>query len=201
MRKAYKGSRGYIAYQRVYKTLITAILFLIPIGAYIAAYLYFGTNRNIITVIALVGCLPACRSLVNLIMFFTIRPPAEEIVSRIAECEGSLTCAYELYLTTGDKNTLLDCVAICGNTVVGLCTFKDPDIAFAEKHIENVLRSAGQTSSVNIMKDPEKFIARLKDLNSKADRIRENCIFNPDDRHPGLTLEELIKYNIMAVAL
>ena len=43
------------------RLLITVALFLIPLAAFLAAFLITGTKKNIITVIAMVGCLPACR--------------------------------------------------------------------------------------------------------------------------------------------
>ena len=201
MQKISKGNIGYIKSQRLYKALTTLILFIIPIGALIAAWLYYGTNKNLITVLALVGCLPACRSLVNLIMFFTVKPLPQDIAERIKAHEGSLECAYELYLTTQDKNIMIDACGICGNTIVALSTFKNPDTVFGEKHITNTLRASGKSVTVNIMKDPDKFIERLDDLNSKAEKIRSSVNFVPDERYPDLSNEELIKYKLMAVAL
>ena len=202
MKRIAKGNIGYIKSERLYKALTTLILFIIPLGALIIAWIIYGTNKNIITVIALVGCLPACRSLVNLIMFFTIKPLPEEISEKIKAHEGTLQCAYELYLTSQDRNILIDALGICGNTIVALATYKDPDVNFGQKHIINMLRAAGcGTVTVNIMKDPEKYMERLDDLNSKASKIRQSVKFVPDDRYPDLTNEELIKYKLMAVAL
>ena len=201
MKRTAKGDIGYIKSERLYKSLITLILFIIPLGALIIAWIYYGTNKNLITVVALVGCLPACRSLVNLIMFFTVRPLPDDIAERIREHEGGLVCAHELYLTTEDKNILIDALAICGNTIVALSTFKNPDTNFGERRITNALRAAGHSVTVNVMKDIDKYIERLDDLNRKADKIRSSVKFVPDERYPDLSNEELIKYKLMAVAL
>ena len=74
MKKVKKGDYGYIRYEKKKRLLITVALFLIPLAAFLAAFLITGTKKNIITVIAMVGCLPACRALVNMIMMWMQKP-------------------------------------------------------------------------------------------------------------------------------
>ena len=200
-KKIYKGDLGYIKYSRIKKSLLTLLAFIIPVAAYVIAYIYFGTNKNIISIVAIVGCLPACRALVNLIMFFTIRSVPEDEAKALRAHEGTLTCAYELYLTTYEKSTLLDAVAICGNNVVGLATYKKPDVQYVQKHMGNSLRAAGYSSNVTIMTDLKKYLERLDSLNKNADQLREGISFTPDVRYPDFTREELVKYSLLAVSL
>ncbi|MGI6020263.1 MAG: hypothetical protein ACOX71_02085 [Lachnospiraceae bacterium] len=201
MNKVKKGEAGYIGYNRFSKVIISLILLIIPIGTYIAAFVITGTNKNIISIIAIVACLPACRFIVNAIMFFTIRSIPDDLHSQIEEHRGDLTLAYELYLTTRDKSTLLDAVAICGNNIVGLSTFKKFDRAFLEQHITNTLRAAGYSCNVAVLSDSGKFIERLDSMNIHAESLRSSFRYKPDDRYPDLTGEELILHNLMAVAL
>ena len=56
MKKVNKGDYGYIRYEKKKRLLITVALFLIPLAAFLAAFLITGTKKNIITVIAMVGC-------------------------------------------------------------------------------------------------------------------------------------------------
>ena len=200
-KRIYKGELGYIRTARVRKLWLTLLAFVIPVAAYVAAFLYWGTNKNIITVVAIVGCLPACRSLVNLIMFFTIRSVPAKDAAKLKEHEGSLTCAYELYLTTYEKSVLLDACAICGKTFIGLATFKNPDVKFLQKHIGNSLRAAGYSVNVNIMTDINKYLERLDSMNANADKLREGVTFKMDEKYPELSGEEIVKYKLMAVAL
>ena len=55
MKKVNKGDYGYIRYEKKKRLLITVALFLIPLAAFLAAFLITGTKKNIITVIAMVG--------------------------------------------------------------------------------------------------------------------------------------------------
>ena len=67
-KKIKKGDYGYIHSEKIRRLLITAGLFLLPICAYIGGIIVTDTKKNIITVIAMVGLLPACKSMVGLIM-------------------------------------------------------------------------------------------------------------------------------------
>ena len=70
MKKAEKGSCGYIQYQKKKRLVVTFILFLIPLAIYATGYIQTKTRLNLFTVVAILGCLPACKSLVGLIMIF-----------------------------------------------------------------------------------------------------------------------------------
>ena len=75
-KSAKKGQFGYIAAEKKRKLIITAILFGDPLLIFFTAFLYFKTRLTIWTVVAVVGCLPACKMMVNLIMLF--RSPSME---------------------------------------------------------------------------------------------------------------------------
>ena len=79
-----------------------------------------GTNKNIITVVALVGCLPACRSLVGAIMMCMQKPMDEALYKKISDHQGELVMSYEMYLTTYEKSTFVESFAVCGNKVVDI---------------------------------------------------------------------------------
>ena len=72
MKKVNKGDYGYIRYEKKKRLLITVALFLIPLAAFLAAFLITGTKKNIITVIAMVGCLPACRVILQITIIFLL---------------------------------------------------------------------------------------------------------------------------------
>ena len=82
MKKVNKGDYGYIRYEKKKRLLITVALFLIPLAAFLAAFLITGTKKNIITVIAMVGCLPACRALVNMIMMWMQKPMDKKVYKK-----------------------------------------------------------------------------------------------------------------------
>lgn len=48
MKKVKKGDYGYIRYEKKKRLLTTVVLFLIPLVAFLAAFLITGTKKNII---------------------------------------------------------------------------------------------------------------------------------------------------------
>ena len=139
--KAKKGEWGYLEAQRIRRLVITILLFSIPALIFMTSMLYFGTNKNIMTIVAMVGIVPASMSLVNLIMFLMRKSLPEEEYRAIHEHEGDLTVAYELYMTSEKQNAMVDCIAICGNEVVGLVTSIDGNKIFSLNAHADDLRS------------------------------------------------------------
>ena len=66
--KEKKGYFGYVRHERKKRLLITLGLFALPLVLFLTGYLTTHTTKNLFTVVAVVGCLPACKSLVGLIM-------------------------------------------------------------------------------------------------------------------------------------
>lgn len=62
-----KGSYGYLKAHRAVAAIRTLLFFGVSIGLYAMGYKTTGSNRNLLTIVAVLGCLPACKSLVNFI--------------------------------------------------------------------------------------------------------------------------------------
>ena len=143
MKKVKKGDYGYIRYEKKKRLLTTVVLFLIPLAAFLAAFLITGTKKNIITVIAMVGCLPACRALVNMIMMWLQKPMDAKVYKKIQAHEGELEVTYETYLTTYEKSVFVESFAVCGNKVIGYTSHMDGSTQFIEDHVRGILKQNG----------------------------------------------------------
>ena len=115
-----KGEAGYFASEKKRRLLITVLLFVIPLGVFGVSWYRLGTRNTVWTVGAIVGSLPGCRSLVNLIMLLMRSPMDRSLYERILPHQGRLAMGYELYMTFYDKSAFLDAFAVCGQTVVML---------------------------------------------------------------------------------
>ena len=121
MKKKYpKGSCGYVQAEKKRRFLLTLILFAIPLLIFFSGLIYNGTRKNILTVVAILGCLPACEISGKFYYDGDGKPLKKEVYHRIAEHVEGLTMAYELYFTTYEENcvTFTDAAAICGNQLV-----------------------------------------------------------------------------------
>lgn len=161
----YKGSREYIRTQRIYEILRTVLYFGISLSLFAAGYIATGNKLNLLTVAAVLGCLPASKSAVNMIMFLRCKGLSREAAAQIESCQGELTCLYDMMFTSYSKTFGVGHMAVRGNTVCGY----SEDENFPEKdfqtHLEPLLRADGHKSvSVKIFTDLNKYMLRLDQM-------------------------------------
>ena len=196
-----KGEYGYLAAEKKRRILITAILFSVPLLIFFSAILYFHTRLTVWTVVAVVGCLPACKSLVSLIMIFRAKPVNADVYHKIHEHAGELTISYEMYMTFYEKSANIDAFAICGNTVAGYSSDPRIDASFMEKECQKILRGNGFKATVKIFTRLDPFLERLDSMNAHKESLEEGIKFRPDEKYPELSRNELIKHTILAICL
>lgn len=200
-RSAQKGEFGYIAAEKKRKLLLTAILFAVPLFIFFTALIYFKTRMTIWTVITVVGCLPACKMLVNLIMLFRSPSLDQETYQKIADHAGELVMSYEMYMTFYEKSAFIDAFAICGNLVVGYSSDPKIDTAFMEAEAQKILKGNGYRTTVKIFTDLKPFLDRLDTMNEHRESLEEGIKFRPDERYPDLNRNQLIRHTILAICL
>ena len=167
MKRIGKGEYGYIAYQRKVVIIRTVIFFAISAAIFITGYVATGTRKNLLTIIAILGCLPACKSVVNLVMFAKAKGCSEEAHKEISGIAEDANNAYDLYMTSYDKNYAVSHIVVCGNNVTGFSEDMDPDtVRDCEKHIKEHLAIDGfKDMTVKMFTDLHKYTDRLKQLN------------------------------------
>ena len=200
-KKVKKGDLGYFQSEKKRKLIITAILFAVPLFIFFTSWIYFKTRMTIWTVVTVVGCLPACKSLVGLIMILKCRPMDRKLYEQIREHQGELDMAYEMYMTFYEKSAYIDALAVCGNTVVAYSS--DPKIhgSYMEENCQKVVRKNGYKATVKIFTDLRPFLERLDSMNAHKDTLEEGIKFTPDEKYPELSRNELIRQTILALCL
>lgn len=203
MKRAAKGSLGYIRYEKVKRAIIMAIMFAIPIAIYYTAYRVTGSNRNIMTIVAIVGIIPAAKFAVSFIMIMMQKDAPEEIASKTGEIAGELVHGYELTVTAYEGRMPLDAIVICGNEIACFSSRGDKSqFQFMEKHIKKILNSNNYfDTNVKIFDSDKHYFDRIKALASDPEKYRAGIKFSGDERYPELTREECIFHTIMAISL
>ena len=201
MKHAKKGQWGYFKSERIRRILMTAGIFGIAFLILITSTLYFGTNKNIMTVVAMVCMIPGAMSLTSVIMFAMRKSLPEEEYRVLEAHEGTLTAAYEMYFTSEKQNALVDCLVICGTEVVGYVSDQKTDARFAADHLQKMLRADGFKTSVHMLTDRRKFIERMDSLNEHADELRAGLSYTPDPAYEGYGREDMIRHCALNVAL
>ena len=102
MKKTEKGMPGYLNYKRKIEIIRTLAYFGIVIAILLLGYFQTGTKLNLLTVVAIVGCLPASKALVGVITRFPYRSIDGERAKEIASKTDLLTVCYDMVITSRD---------------------------------------------------------------------------------------------------
>ncbi|MBR2528952.1 MAG: hypothetical protein IKE58_10850 [Blautia sp.] len=196
-----KGEYGYFKKERKKRLGITFILFAVPLFIFFSSWIYFHSRNTVWTVVALVGCLPACKSLVGLIMIWPRRSLDEARVMQWKAHQGRLTMAFEMYMTFYEKSAYLDAFAVCGNQVVAYSSDPSIDTGYMVSHMEQILKENGYHHKVMILTKENAFIDRLDSLNANFDALRQGAAERKDDRYPGFSRDEIVRELLLRLCL
>lgn len=200
-RRIPKGDFGYFASEKKHRAAITALLFSLPLGVFFTAWIYFKTRMTIWTVGCVVGCLPACRSMVNLIMILMRKPMDERLYQEIKSHAKDLVMSYEMYMTFYEKSAYIDSFAICGNEVVGYSSDPKIDTDYVASEAQKIVRKNGYKVNIKILKDLRPYLERLDSMNEHRESLEEGIKFTSDEKYPELSRNEMIKHTILAICL
>lgn len=202
MKKVKKGCYGYIKYAKLRTFLLTFVLFAIPLVIYVTGYLQTKTRLNLFTFVAILGCLPACKSLVGLIMILMQKPMPGDRYREASAAAGDLVAGYELVFTAYEHTTPVNALVVCGDQVVCYTPDEKADIPYIEKHLSRILTMNGFASAQpKVIKDFRKYLQRVSEIAARAEHYREDIEFTPDERYPELSREELIFHTLLAISL
>ena len=167
--KITKGNPGYIQKRKRMVIIKTILQFGIVIALLLLGIMETKSRMNLLTLVAVLGCLPASKSLVEVIMIFPHRTIAVDTANEIKEKTLYLTVAYDLVLTSEKHIMPIDCVVISDNTICGYTSNEKTDIIFAAKHIKQILYANQFTNvSVKIFDSFTAFITRVEGMNNIA---------------------------------
>lgn len=177
-KKINKGSYGYIDYQKKFSVIRTVLFFAISLAIYGLGYYSTGTGKNLLTVVAVLGCLPSCKSAVNAVMFFRATGCGQSAWEKISPYDDRLTGFYDMYFTSYQQNYPISHMVLKGNVICAYTESAKCDCNAGEKHIEQMLKQDGyKNMTVKIFDNLEKYVDRLGQL-TKLD-VEENK--NRDD--------------------
>ena len=169
-RKHPKGSYEHAKYKRTVDIIITIFLFLLSLGLFVIGYVATGSKKNLLTIVAVLGLLPACKMVVDVIMCFRVKPVEESVREGIDASIGKLYGLYHMYFTSYDKNFPIDHLVITSNSVIGLCSHPKFDEKLFITHLKDHMRKDGiKDITIKIFDDYNKYLNRLSELNNLDD--------------------------------
>lgn len=178
--KTKKGEYGYLKHQRKLEIAKTAILFCLSLAVYLSGLLTTGTNKNLLTIVAVLGCLPASRSAVGMIMFLRAKGCSEELHERILPRAQGLPQLYDVVLTSYDATFELVHMVFKGNSLIGLTVNPKCKTDACEKHLKEMMaKDAIKDVRVKIFQDTPKYLNRLDQLRElSVEDTQTNAVFS-----------------------
>ena len=161
----YKGTKGYLKTQSKYEIGRTCLYFAISLSLFVAGIIATGDKMNLLTIVAVLGCLPACKSAVTMIMFLRYKGCSLADADKMSSFPVELTQLWDLVFTTYDKNYAVDHAVVHGNTVILYTTQSKMDEQALYKHLQNALTLDGiKNVSFKVFTDSDKYMARANEL-------------------------------------
>jgi len=156
------------------KTKLVAV----GVQAVINGYLQPGETLNLLTIVAVLGCLPASKSAVGAIMFFRFKSCSEQTATEIQRHSEGLDCLYDMVFTSYKRNYVVSHLAVRGGNICGFTEEASSSFGESEfyKHIGDILKMDGhQGVTVKIFTNLSRYTERLeqmKALEAEEDRTR-----------------------------
>ena len=151
-------------------TLVTALTLAVTLTIYFTARWYFGTNRNMFTILAALCCVGVGKAATDMAMFYRAGCCSEAARDNIEMHLGRLQGLYDLFLTSYNKNFQISHIAVAGREVCALTETKDCDIRAAEQHIRAMMEQDGfRGYRIRIFRNLDQYLDSLDELGNIED--------------------------------
>lgn len=167
--KIEKGQPGYIKARKINYLVWAVSEFAVVVALVILGYLQTGSKLNLFTVIAVVGCLPASKMLVEFITMAPHKSIAPEKYAEIEEKAGLITRIYDTVITGNGKVMPVDAFVISGRTICGYTGSPKAKEAETARYIKEMLENNHVDKvTVKIFCDYVAFLSRAEGMNNIA---------------------------------
>ena len=165
-----KGEAGYLSSKKKRAILKTVLEFGIVAALILLGYQQTGDKMNMLTLVAILGCLPASKALVEVIMVVPHHSIDPEVAKEIAEKTEMLTTAYDLVLTSERHIMPIEAVVISDNIICAYAPSPKVDQNFTIKHIRQMIGNNHLGNvAVKIFNNYNAFITKVSALQNNAE--------------------------------
>ncbi|MDO5589590.1 MAG: hypothetical protein Q4F98_00820 [Lachnospiraceae bacterium] len=190
--KIEKGQPGYVKSRKTKYLLWAVIEFAVVVALVVIGVVQSGSRMNLLTVVAVVGCLPAAKMLAEYITMAPYNSIAQDKYDEIEEKAPLLTKVYDLVITSPQKVMQVDAIVISGHTVCGYTSNEKTDEVKTACYIKEMLRKYKYDKiTVKIFHDYVAFLSRAEGMNSIA------AIEQPDNRRREKRIRHLLMLTSM----
>ncbi len=165
-----KNTYRYLDTQKKYEIIKTVLLFAVSISLFIGGYVATQSRNNLLTVVAVLGCLPASKSLVSAIMFCRFHSASADVHQAVSSFDACADTLYDLVFTTQKVNYCVAHASLIGAELVLYTEDQKLDKKGLDAHLYDMLKKAGvKKVNIGIFTDLKRYTDRVNTL-LNADR-------------------------------
>ena len=165
MKKVLPGEFNYLSYKKKMETLKTILFFAVSFALFFAGWYTTKTRANLLTIVAVLGMLPACKSAVETFMYLKAKGCSETLKNTLSGHVEALQHSYSMVFTTPSDGTFeVPSIVVKNNTICGLVEHPYKKLPQLEKHITDICKQNGFKVVVKIFEKEDAYLARLTQL-------------------------------------
>lgn len=188
MKRVQKGTPGYLDYKKKVEIIRTVVYFGIVAAILLLGYSQTKTKLNMLTVVAVLGCLPSSKALVGVIARFPYPSIDPKRAEEIASVSTNLTVCYDMVITSRDHIMPVDSIVVSGNSIFGYTHYEKVNTEELARHIKSILADNKITGlNVKILNQYKPFLARVEGLNNIA-AVEKNDTRKSEETIRGIIL-------------
>ena len=163
--KVLKGQYGYLKEQTKKELIKTIVLFALSLSLFFIGRITTGSNKNMLTIVAVLGFLPASQYAVRAIMFLRAKGCSEMVYKKVTKVSDGLSVCYDLYLTSYKKNFQISQAVMKNKNLIGYTEDAKFDESACYEHLKSMFMKNGYKDiTVKIFSDIDKYVERLSSL-------------------------------------
>lgn len=175
MKNVKKGEPGWLSWKKRMEVLKTSLFFGICAAVFLLGYLSTRTTSNLLTIVAVLGCLPSGKSAVAMIMSLRIKGCSPEDMNKIKAKGKGDSGFFNLYFTSYEKNYEIHHLAVKGHSVIAYTADSKTEAVSFEEHIKTILKQNGIGNyNVKLYSDLNKYLERIERLMLREEEKAEN---------------------------
>lgn len=179
-----KNTCGYIDSQKKYEIIRTVVYFGISLSLFFAGYITTKSKMNLLTVVAVLGCLPASKSLVSAIMFMRFKSTDRELCRLLDKLWVGNDVLYDLVFTTEKVNYEISHAVYRAKCLALFTLDKAIDAKALEAHILEYMKRAGIHGVT---------VKVFHGMKSYSERLEQMAVLEDDDTRLAEEVRNLLK--------
>jgi hypothetical protein len=172
--KYQQGDYEYYQKKRNREIIKTVISFAISFSLLAAGYAATKTKANLLTIVAVLGLLPASKNCVSMIMYLRYHGCSKENYRLLKDTLEHFRHAYGLVFTSYKYTYEVAGCIVKNGYIYGYLTNHQDMGQDLEEHIAGIVKRNGYTATIAMYTKPEDFINRCRQIQDKEDENEKN---------------------------